>query len=235
MAITVISSLLLPQTGMLNMKYLVTGAGGNLGKAVVNKLLNENHQVVAIYGHTDEIPGDEVSCVKVEADLMDTEATQKSIDEHASGIDGVIHTVGGFGMGDLASTSLEDVEHMIRLNFNTSFNVIRAAVPHLANGGKVFMIGARPALHPEQGKGVMAYAISKGMLFHLAEMLNAAYDHIDVAMVVPSIIDTPPNRKAMPDADFSDWVTPDQIADAIFFHLENDYIRESVIKVYGNV
>ena len=87
-------------------------------------------------------------------------------------------------------------------------------------------------------KGMVAYGLSKSLIFRLAEMMNdeAKGTNVVTNVVAPSTIDTPSNRKSMPDADFSKWVTPEAIADVIYFHCSDEatIMREPVIKVYGN-
>jgi NAD(P)-dependent dehydrogenase (short-subunit alcohol dehydrogenase family) len=104
-------------------------------------------------------------------------------------------------------------------------------------GGRFILVGARPGLVSKAGKDFFAYSVSKSMVFKLAEMINAEGEgkNVSATVIVPSVIDTDANRKSMPDADFSDWVSPEQIAGAIAFYLsdESSAIREAVVKVYN--
>jgi NAD(P)-dependent dehydrogenase (short-subunit alcohol dehydrogenase family) len=106
------------------------------------------------------------------------------------------------------------------------------------NNGRIFIIGSRPGLNAMHGKGMVAYGLAKSLIFRLAEMMNdeAKGTNVVTSVVVPSTIDTPQNRKAMPDADPSKWVKPEAIADAIWFYCTDaaSVIREPVIKVYNN-
>ena len=85
---------------------------------------------------------------------------------------------------------------------------------------------------------MVAYSLAKSLIFRLAELMNdeAKGKNIVTSVVVPSTIDTPQNRKAMPDADFSNWVKPEAIADAIYFYCTDEaaVLREPLIKVYNN-
>ena len=103
--------------------------------------------------------------------------------------------------------------------------------------GRIFLIGSRQGLNILKGKSALAYSFSKSLLFRLAELLNAEAKgkNVVASVIVPSIIDTPSNRESMPDANFSDWVTPSAIADVIYFYSsdEGNAIREPVIKMYG--
>lgn len=224
---------------------LITGANGNLGAATVKKFLDNGYKVIAIdysgsnLGFAASNPDFELK----EVDLTDEKAVdifvREAIDLHGR-IDGALLLVGGFAMGDIAATDGEALKKMYSLNFETAYFVARPLFSHmLRNGyGRLVFIGARPALRPEQGKGVMAYSLTKSMLFHLAELLNAtAKGHNVVASVVaPSTIDTVQNRQSMPDADPASWVRPEQIADVLEFICsgKGEPLRESVYKVYNN-
>ena len=90
----------------------------------------------------------------------------------------------------------------------------------------------------KNSKGTLAYGLAKSLIFRLAELMNEEAKGHDVvtSVIVPSTIDTPANRASMPDADFSKWVTPEAIADVIYFYCSDAgaALREPVIKVYGN-
>jgi NAD(P)-dependent dehydrogenase (short-subunit alcohol dehydrogenase family) len=104
-------------------------------------------------------------------------------------------------------------------------------------GGQFVLVGARPALDAGAGAHMAAYALSKGLVHQLAELINAhgRGKHIDATVIVPSVIDTPANRAAMPDADPGKWVSPDSIAETIAFVLSGAgrQMRGSVLKLYG--
>ena len=104
--------------------------------------------------------------------------------------------------------------------------------------GRIVLIGARPALNVSAGKDALAYTLSKSLFFKLAECLNdeAKEKNVAVTVVVPSIIDTAPNRSAMPDADFGRWVKPESNAEVIDFVIgdSGSVIREGILKVYNN-
>jgi NAD(P)-dependent dehydrogenase (short-subunit alcohol dehydrogenase family) len=106
------------------------------------------------------------------------------------------------------------------------------------NYGRLIFVGARPALNPAQGKDLMAYALTKSLLFKLAEFINEENKgkNITATVVVPSTIDTALNRKSMPDADPNNWVTPEAIANTMEFILSDkgNVLREGVLKLYNN-
>jgi len=106
------------------------------------------------------------------------------------------------------------------------------------NYGRLIFIGARPALNPAQGKDLTAYALTKSLLFKLADFINEENKgkNITATVVVPSTIDTALNRKSMPGANPSDWVTPEAIADSMEFVVSDkgNALREPVLKLYNN-
>ncbi|HMI63887.1 MAG TPA: SDR family NAD(P)-dependent oxidoreductase, partial [Puia sp.] len=155
-------------------------------------------------------------------------------------IDGALLLAGGFAMGDIGATDGEALRKMMGLNFETAYFVARPLFRHMLESGygRLVFIGARPALKPEQGKGALAYALSKSLLFELAGLLNATSigKNVVASVVAPSTIDTAINRESMPDADPANWVRPEQIAGVLEFICseKGDAIREPVYKIYNN-
>ena len=224
---------------------IITGAAGNLGKAVTSKFLDLDYDVYAVIAIRDNPEFIIAQSLKTyQANLMyEPEAvnTMNQIWDTAKNLEIVIMIVGGFAMGSIENTSLEDFEKMFRLNFVTAYNVARPVLKKMKEqkrGGLFVFIGARPATHPSQAKDMVGYALSKSLLFRLSEIINEEGKgrNIRSAVIVPSIIDTSENRKTMPDADFSKWVTPESIAENIA-HLitpSGEQLKESVLKVYGD-
>jgi NAD(P)-dependent dehydrogenase (short-subunit alcohol dehydrogenase family) len=143
-------------------------------------------------------------------------------------------------MGNIKDTSGADIDKMITLNFKTAYFLARPIFQHMMqNGiGRIVFVGARPALVAGQGKGVVAYALSKSMLFKLAELLNADAKGKNVvcSVIAPSTIDTPQNRSSMPDVDPNNWVKAEQIAEVLEFICseKSSVLREPIYKVYNN-
>jgi len=229
---------------MAERTIIITGAGGGLGTSVVSFFLEKGFRVIATVS-SDEgkkslspHPSLDVQVV----DLSDESETGAFVAEQIrtyQGIDAALLLVGGFAMGSFSDTKGADVHKMYTLNFETAFFVSRPVYAHMMERGKgrIIFIGAKPALVPSQGKNAVAYALSKSLLFHLAEIINADAKGKDVVanVVVPSTIDTPANRKSMPDADFDSWVSPEQLAE-IFYFICSDAgapLREPVWKVYN--
>lgn len=224
---------------------IVTGASGNLGQAVVSKFIAEGYKVIGTVIPNDPVPMNFPSdkFEKVVVDLMNEEDSAKfihSIIEKYKSIDAAVLTVGGFAMGHIADTSTADIMKQYKLNFETAYNIARPAFVQMMkqNSGRIFIIGSRPGLQAWHGNGMVAYGLAKSLIVRLAELMNieAKGHNVVTSVVVPSTIDTPQNRKAMPDADFANWVKPDDIANIIYYHCTGEAaaLRETVIKVYNN-
>ena len=140
-----------------------------------------------------------------------------------------------------AATTTADVDKMLEINFKTAFHIVKPLYDYFEKngGGQFVFIGARPGLNPSEGRNQMAYALSKSLVFRLAEMINeeGKSKNIRAHVVVPSILDTPANRAAMPDADPSGWVKTEDVAETIAFLLSDAgrSLREVVVKAYNNV
>lgn len=224
---------------------LITGANGNLGAATVKKFLDEGYKVIAIdqsgthLGFAAGHENFELRSVDVGNEQAVDDFLKEGILLYGS-IDAAILLVGGFAMGDIAATDGEAMRKLYSLNFETAYFVARPLFQHMLQRdyGRLVFIGARPALKPEQGKGALAYSLSKSLLFHLAELLNATAKgkNVVASVVAPSTIDTALNRKDMPDADPSTWVRPEQIAGLLEFICseQGDALREPVYKIYNN-
>lgn len=193
---------------------IVTGASGNLGRAVVTKFLSEGYCVVGtvIPNDTTEFEPN-VNFEKITVDLMDEAASATFIEEVIQkfrSVDVLVATVGGFAMGSIETTGTVDVLKQYRLNFETAYNVARPVFVQMSRQktGRIFLVGSKPGLSSKDGKGSVAYGLAKSLLFRLAELMNLEAKGINVvtSVLVPSTIDTPENRKSMPDKDFNNWV-----------------------------
>ena len=223
---------------------IITGATGNLGKAVTQKMVGTGYTVIGTTEPGKDIPSEDMHVVYKAVDLTDPKATESFIEEVVAiygKIDAAICLVGGFDMATLSETSHEALEKMINLNFFTAFNTIQPILRLLKDQEdrkNIVLIGAKPVFEPNAAKAVFAYALSKTMVIKIAEVINAdtRQNNTTATVIVPSIIDTPPNRAAMPNANFSDWVKPESIADKIAFicSKEGRDLRETVLKIYGN-
>ncbi|MEO5892288.1 MAG: SDR family NAD(P)-dependent oxidoreductase [Ferruginibacter sp.] len=224
---------------------IVTGATGNMGQAVVKKFLSEGYKVIGTIdpGHKAQAGIEDVNFEAVAVDLMNEEESQKFLEtmivKHES-IDVLVATVGGFAMGKIADTRTSDITKQYKLNFETAYNIAGPAFTHMIGkkNGRIFLVGSRPGSNSNYSKGMVAYGLAKSLIFRLAELMNDEAKGTDVItnVIVPSTIDTPPNRLSMPNANFDAWVTPETIAGIIYFYCTKEAaaLREPVIKVYNN-
>jgi NAD(P)-dependent dehydrogenase (short-subunit alcohol dehydrogenase family) len=224
---------------------IVTGASGNMGQAVVKKFMEEGYKVIGTVIPNDKVKLDfpEDKFEKRVVDLVNEEEAANFVSEvikKYETIDVAVLTVGGFAMGKIADTRTSDILKQYQLNFETTYNTARPIFLQMLtqNKGRIFLVGARPGLDAKNSKGMVAYGLSKSLIFRLAELMNeeAKGHNIVVSVLVPSTIDTPQNRQAMPDAKFENWVSPEAFANVVYFYAseEGEPLREPVIKVYNN-
>lgn len=224
---------------------IITGASGNMGIAIVNKFLAEGYHVIGTVIKNDTVPIEieHPEFEKAVLNLLSEDETSmfiRSIVEKYKTIDTLVLTVGGFATGSIEETGTAAVTQQVKLNFETTYNIARPVfIQMMKQGyGRIFMTGSRPGLHSFHGSGMVAYSLGKSLLFRLADLMNdeARGQDVVTSIVVPSTIDTPQNRMAMPTANFSDWVKPASIADIIHYHCSEEArpLRETVIKIYGN-
>lgn len=223
---------------------IVTGAAGNLGKAVCQGLANRGASIALLGHHLDALEATRIGLADSAAfalDLVDAarvEETISAVMTRFGRIDILANIAGGFTMGPpLHQTSDADWDGMMNMNARTLFNTCRAVIPHLLarGGGRIVNVAARAAL---KGQGQMApYCASKAVVIRLTESLAEELrdEGITVNCVLPGTLDTPENRAAMPDADPGRWVATAALADVIVF-LASDAARAitgASIPVYG--
>jgi len=229
----------------MNKNILVTGASGNLGKAVVNRFCEDQNQVAALippFEDEKSLHNDRIEVYKTDLSKEhDTEKIVEIICKNIKSLDLAILIVGGFTMGNLENTSLNDLERMINLNFITAFNTSRAVYKKMKTqetGGGIVLIGARPGLYIEEASSMVAYGLSKSLVFNVSKIINETGKSVKIwsSVVVPGIIDTPQNRKSMPDADYTEWVKPEFLAEKIAsLDLKtDDNYRKEILEIYGN-
>jgi NAD(P)-dependent dehydrogenase (short-subunit alcohol dehydrogenase family) len=222
---------------------LVAGGTGALGGAVLRELLDAGHPVTATWLEERERErveaelGEHERLALVQADLMELEQTEAAV-AATEDLGAVVNLVGGYAMGPLAhEAGPDDFERMLRLNLRPGFCLVTAAMPRLleAGGGAYVGISARPALRPFARAA--PYVTAKAAVLAFVQALDADYrgEGIRANALLPSVIDTPANRAAQPDADFSKWVQPIEIARVIRFLVSDDASVTSggAIPVYG--
>lgn len=199
----------------------VTGASGALGAAVVTALSAAGARVGAIdRGRAVTAPGAShfhIGGVDL-SDPAQASAAIAAIVSHFGQLDGLINVAGAFAWQTVADGDPATWPRLYAVNVLTALHASRAAIPHLlkSSSGRIVNVGAMAALHA--GAGMGAYAASKAGVHRLTESLAAELKgRVTVNAVLPSTIDTPANRRDMPDADFSTWVRLDELAAVILF------------------
>lgn len=196
---------------------VVTGANGILGQAVLARSQAMGATVIGLDIHFDTPPADGVR--REQVDLTDKQATD-GLFQRLGPIHVLCNVAGGFAMGETAyEVASPQWEAMFKINVATTQNAIHAAMPVFLqqSRGSIVNIGAMSA---REGQANMsAYCAAKSVVMRLTESLSKEVraKGVNVNAVLPSIIDTPRNRQDMPDADFSRWVKPDDLAKVICF------------------
>ena len=229
-------------------KVLITGGTGGLGEAVTRDFLNGQSIVAVSYTRertfsdmASRLEADPSRLIGVAANVLDStsvDAMVHEVEDRLGGIDTFIHLVGGYlGGVSIQDTGDEQWFKMMSLNLTSVFFCCRAVLSSMirAGSGTIITIGTKSALRGESGTA--AYSASKSALINFTESLAAEGKKHDIRanVVIPSIIDTPANRSAMPSANFSHWVAPSSIARVLRFlaSAEARDISGSVVPVYG--
>jgi len=220
---------------------LVTGANGGLGAYVTQAFLDARATVIGTSRKIQKSDFSSPSFTALPAEISSLEGAHALVDQVVARfgkLDVLAHTVGGFAGGQsIAETDDATFHRMLDLNLNSVFHILRAAIPALRQTGnsRIVAIGSRAAIEP--GAGVGAYSASKAAMVSLIR--TVALENKDAGVtanvILPGTMDTPANRKSMPNADFSKWVRPSTVASLIFW-LASDAgkdINGAVIPVYG--
>ena len=226
---------------------IVTGGTGYLGSAVCRVFVEAGARVVAVYVLDRELPyfrktlrslARKVSLIK--ADLTtpgEMDRVAKDVLKQSGRIDVLVNTVGGYMSGSVEKTTGEDFDRAMQLNLKSAFLACRAVIPAMrrAGRGKIVNVSSESSLLGEAQS--FLYSASKSGVNRLTESLarELKLANVNVNCVMPRIMDTPANRKAMPDADFASWVKPDRVARVIRWLCSEDAdpISGAAVPVYG--
>ncbi len=226
----------------------VSGGAGNLGRAVTRAFLEAGWRVTVALHHTDAKNAlDELKAAhasRISTCLLDL-TTERGADsairqtvQWGGRLDAVAHVMGAWhGGAKVGDTALGVWEAMMAVNLTSGFLLANAAIPRMVDGGggSIVFVSSRAAREQRAGNG--AYAVSKAGLIVLAETIAEEYRDkgIRANCVLPGTIDTPANRRAMPDADASKWTPPEEIARVILFLAspESAPVNGAAVPVYG--
>ncbi|HWU76607.1 MAG TPA: SDR family NAD(P)-dependent oxidoreductase [Rhodanobacter sp.] len=221
-------------------RIAITGAFGTLGMAAVRAALDAGAQVVAI--DRADAPAEgmaQATCIGG-VDLADPHAAKQALAsavQALGGLDALVNIAGTFRYETVADGNVDTWDLLYRVNLRTAVAASQAALEHLQAGGRIINIGAASGLKASAGVG--AYTASKSGVMRFTEALAEELKSRDITVnaLLPSILDTPPNRADMPDADFAAWVKPEQLADVIVFLLskQSAAITGALIPVTGRV
>ncbi|MGH7902413.1 MAG: SDR family NAD(P)-dependent oxidoreductase [Thermodesulfobacteriota bacterium] len=226
---------------------IITGGTGALGRSVVSAFAEEGARVMCTY----VIEKEKRECLSltrshkerihyIKADVTKENQVSRLIKEcidKFKRIDILVNIVGGFVYSYTIDTDEQTWDRMMNMNLKSAFLCLKGVLPYMIkkNYGKIVNISSRPALKGSAGVG--AYSASKAGVLNLTETIADEVRNykINVNAILPSTIDTPANRRDMPDADFSKWVKPEEIAKVIVFLASDDSrpISGAGIPVYG--
>jgi NAD(P)-dependent dehydrogenase (short-subunit alcohol dehydrogenase family) len=226
---------------------VVTGALGALGSVIAEAAAKRGASVAAL-DHAKAAPEGFAERLGPNAlivggvDLTSApaaEAAMASVKAKFGRIDALFNIAGGFQWDTVAEGKVDSWDHMYAMNLKTALNACKAALPYLmeSGAGRIVNVGAGSALHAASGMG--PYAASKSAVHRLTESLadELKLKGVTVNAVLPSTIDTAANRRDMPNADFSRWVAPADLAAVILFLASDEAkaVTGALIPVSGRV
>jgi NAD(P)-dependent dehydrogenase (short-subunit alcohol dehydrogenase family) len=224
---------------MAERSVLITGGTGGLGRAVTASFVETGWRVVLPTRGDRPVDGAEVlGGVDLTDEAAVADVTAVAAGDPGAPLTAVVNLVGGYSSGTkVHELSLDDFERQFTINLRPTFLITRAALPYLvtAGGGAIVCVSSRAAAQPFPGAA--GYISSKAAVTAFAQAVAAEYRDANVRcnVVLPSVIDTPTNRSAMPDADHATWVRPGRIASTIHFLASPESAATSgaTIPVYG--
>lgn len=222
---------------------VVTGGTGQVGRIVAQAYVAAGATVIAADRMAPANADETQNPAFHQIDVLSEESVKNFFEEltqQHGPIYALVNTIGGYHAGEpVTEMNLSDFEGQFNLNVKTAFLLTKYAVATMTKtgGGKIVHFSSRAAV--EKGVKAYAYSASKQAVVRLVESVAAetADQNININAVMPSLMDTPTNRKSMPNADFSKWPTPEQISKVLLFLTSSDaeLINGAAIPVYGKV
>ncbi len=215
---------------------LITGGSGGLGQTVVPAFVQAGARVVSVVrgASSSQTPGQ----VSMKADVTDEHDVRRLVDEvvqKEGRVDTLINLVGGFAPGRVLETESSLWQRMLTLNLTSAFFLSKAVIPDMMTrrSGRIVHVAARSAMEP--APGAFAYSVSKSGLVAMIRTLalELTGSGITVTGILPGTMDTPANRKSMPDADPSTWVKPESVARTLLLLAsdEADQINGAIVPI----
>lgn len=208
----------------------ITGANGGLGSSVTRAFLQEGARVIggSLHITSADFPGPDFEPLAIDFNRLDeVRRGVARIMERYGQLDVLVHVLGGFAGGvSIAETTDEMWQKLQDINLTSAFHVFRECIPHLrkSQAGSLIAIGSLTAAQPHANLG--AYVVFKSALATLVQ--TVALENRDAGLtanvILPGTMDTPGNRKSMPDADFSKWVKTEDVAELVLA-LAGDHAR----------
>jgi NAD(P)-dependent dehydrogenase (short-subunit alcohol dehydrogenase family) len=221
---------------------LITGANGGLGMAVTEAFLRMRDKVIGASLHIESNAFPNPNFRALGVDFTDRQKVHDALERllaEFGRLDVLIHLLGGFAGGPSIATTDDDTwKHMQDLNLTAAFYVFRETIPHLRKSkqGRIVAIGSLTAEEPHANLG--AYVTFKSALSTLVQTvaLENADAGVTANVILPGTMDTPGNRKAMPNADFSTWLNPKRVADLVVWLTDDraGQITGTAIPIGGN-
>jgi NAD(P)-dependent dehydrogenase (short-subunit alcohol dehydrogenase family) len=227
-----------------NKVVLITGGTGAFGRTLVKRFLDSGARTIASYRNESE--ADKLKSVNPQVEIIKLDiSNEKEILKMVpklitkfSKIDVLVNTVGGYlGGKNITELKEDDWESMMNLNLKSAYLISKHVIPVMksAKGGKIIHVSSRTGLISDGYDS--AYAASKAALIRFVDSISQEFieDKININCILPTTIDTESNRRAMPNADFSKWLSPEDLANVVLFlcSSESKVINGAAIPTYG--
>ena len=227
-----------------NKVVLITGGTGAFGRTLVKRFLESGARTIASYRNQTE--ADKLKSVNPQVEIIKLDISNEKeilkmvpkLIERFSKIDVLVNTVGGYlGGKNITELKEEYWESMMNLNLKSAYLISKHVIPVMksAKGGKIIHVSSRTGLKSDGYDS--AYAASKAALIRFVDSISQEFreDKININCILPTTIDTESNRRAMPNADFSKWLSPEDLANVVLFlcSSESKVINGAAIPTYG--